>query len=232
MWHTLALVPLMLAQVPNEAETLFRRMETKLAKARTLACTFETKAEGAKAFGLKGSLYLEEGNKVRLEAEVQGDNKSQKMLALSDGVKRITVSDQKARKPEDVPATFSKDLVSIFSRGGVFVGLFMPSRVVVSGDGQKPKPRDLELGVADFKLGARENVGNQEAQVIEYQLKPNPDDPKTRSTRVWLDIKTSLPLKRVLVIEDGDQKVTITEIYSELTLDQKIDPKRFELPRE
>jgi hypothetical protein len=45
---------------------------------------------------------------------------------------------------------------------------------------------------------------------------------------VWLDAKTLLPLKRLLLPDTGPgEKLSYTEVYSEFTL----DPATFELPR-
>ena len=46
---------------------------------------------------------------------------------------------------------------------------------------------------------------------------------------MWLDTKTNLPLKRVITL--SKDKSTITETYSKMKIDEKIDRKRFELPK-
>ena len=49
---------------------------------------------------------------------------------------------------------------------------------------------------------------------------------------MWIDTKTNLPLKRAIMTQKGDDKFTVTETYTKLKLDEKIDPKMFELPKE
>ena len=39
-----------------------------------------------------------------------------------------------------------------------------------------------------------------------------------------------LPVQRVLVSKKGAETLTITESYSKITIDGKLDPKTFELP--
>ncbi len=44
--------------------------------------------------------------------------------------------------------------------------------------------------------------------------------------------KTNLPLKRIMTTKVDKDTLTITETWSKLTLDPKIDAKKFELPKE
>ena len=49
---------------------------------------------------------------------------------------------------------------------------------------------------------------------------------------VWIDTKTNLPVKRVTEVTEGDTKMTMTETIKKFKLDEKVDPKTFELPKE
>ena len=51
-----------------------------------------------------------------------------------------------------------------------------------------------------------------------------------RSVRGAIDAETHLPLKRVITCEENGQTATAIEIYSQLTVNGKIDPKNFEFP--
>ena len=48
---------------------------------------------------------------------------------------------------------------------------------------------------------------------------------------VWVDAKTHLPLKRLLTAKVGDQELKVTETYSKVVVDEKIDAQTFELPK-
>jgi outer membrane lipoprotein-sorting protein len=72
-------------------------------------------------------------------------------------------------------------------------------------------------------------VGDQEAHVIHYKLK---DSYPPLRVSLWLDAKTNLPLRRVVVWGGVAGDHTTAETYSVLTLDAKVDAKRFELRKE
>lgn len=48
---------------------------------------------------------------------------------------------------------------------------------------------------------------------------------------VWLDAKSKLPLKREITMKHDNRAITLTETYSTLALDEKVDEQRFELPK-
>ena len=48
---------------------------------------------------------------------------------------------------------------------------------------------------------------------------------------VWIDIKTTLPVKRQLRVNMGGERMTLTENYSEFRLNAKLDAKVFDLPK-
>jgi len=98
---------------------------------------------------------------------------------------------------------------------------------------QKEFDRNKSLIASDFKFGKKEKIGDVEAQAIEYVLTVDLGGKKSKvPVTVWLDPKTTLPLKRVKVVEEDGKKGTITEVFKEWKLDGKIDAKKFELPKE
>ncbi len=90
--------------------------------------------------------------------------------------------------------------------------------------------------VTDFKLGEKGRIGLHEARLIQYALVTKGLEVRTGKTRfavsLWLDVKTNLPLKRVVVPLEEGLEFILTETYRSLTLDEKIDPAKFELPKE
>lgn len=221
MFHVLAFLLLVPAQGTNEAEQLFRKMEAKLLKARTLECVFEVKFEIAFA--------LAEGNKFRADFTIKNGETSSKHTLISDGVK-VVINDKgsQGEVPEPVQKMFTALIErahGIFARGGA-QALIIPSEWL--GEMKKDTKVEDLFQVADFKLGKKEKVGGRDAQVIEYKLTIKPDK-EAITIRTWVDVKTNLPLKRAM--GDEKEKGGITETYSKLTLDEKIDPKKFELPK-
>jgi outer membrane lipoprotein-sorting protein len=217
------------AAEPNEAEKLFREMDKKVTSAKSLECTFEAKVEGGKEAGtIKGSLMLTEGNKSRLEMSFEHSGKTDKETMVSDGTKMGPLSDKTPKGRQDAPKWLNDAYRGALGRSGLTVPLMFITRV-----GEQPKEfkADDEFKVSDFKLGKKEKVGDQEAQAIQYKLAIK-EFPEPLTATVWIDTKTNLPLKREITAKKGDEKLTVTETYSALKIDPKIDPKKFEFPKE
>ncbi len=51
------------------------------------------------------------------------------------------------------------------------------------------------------------------------------------SVALWLDVKTGLPVKRIVTAGVAGERMTVTETYGKFTLDEKVDVKKFDLPR-
>jgi len=220
-------VPLLAgADEPNEAEKLFREMEAKLMKAKTVECSYEAKAEGEMAGGMNGTLRFAEGNKVRFEVTDELREKGVKATVIANGTKMTAVGEGVPKEITDVPKWFSEALAASITRPGLVVVFFF------TGTSEKPDEFkvDEQFRVAEFKLGQKERVGDREAQVVRYLLTVKAVSNEPMSVAVWVDTKTQLPLKRVLTAKLHGKKTTLTETYTKLEVDGKIDPKQFELP--
>ncbi len=123
------------------------------------------------------------------------------------------------------------DYATLLSRSGVLL-ITYPLPPVEARDTKDRFP------VSEFKLGPREKVGDMTAQRLDYrfdvkgQKQPDGTDAPFRAS-VWLDPKTSLPLKRTITWKlVGVQVMAITEHYEHLVADEKIDPNTFHVPGE
>jgi outer membrane lipoprotein-sorting protein len=225
----LPLVVLLIAPAaePNEAEKLFREMEAKVTKAKSIECVYEFKIEaGGRTGSAKGTLLIGEGNKVRVETSGEFAGMKENNTKVSDGMKGV-LDVNKNSPPQSVPKWLHEAHRAAITRAGLLEPAF-----VVQPPGQKDTEFQLEskYQVADFKLGKKEQVGEQEAQVIQYTLKAS-GNRVTFAVSVWVDTKTQLPLKRVFTGMLDDQKISVSETFTKLNLDAKIDPKQFELPK-
>ena len=205
----------------NEAEKLFRTMEEKLAKAKTLECVFDVKFD---TLSYKGSLFLAEGNRARLEINEATKGRLMRVLIVSDGT-RLSGQDNGMTHPklEDTPKNLNAEILTWVARPGVF----LPQAPLpdVKADDAKDRFR-----VSDFTLGPKDKVGKREAQRLGYQLTvKGQNDPF--SVLVWLDLKTGLPVKRMVTSRAGGAEMTVVETYGKLTLDEKTDAKKFDLPK-
>jgi outer membrane lipoprotein-sorting protein len=228
------LLPLVLLLVvpgaePNEAEQLFRQMEAKIMKAKTLECAFDIKAgtQGKTDFTGKGTLYFGEGNKFRLETSIEEEGKVEKATMISDGAKLAMRADKAPKGPQDLPPFLGQFLRAGISR--IIIIPFLLDEQDLTEFKEKDYKLEEQCRVSDFKFGKKEMVGQQEAQIIEYTLTFKK---QSAHVSVWVDTKTKLPIKRVIAIPGNEKMGTLTENYSNLTVDGKIDPQRFELPKE
>src|SRR5262249_45300905 len=228
----LALVPLTLAQ-ENEAEKRFRDVEKKVraAKAFQVAVTIEAKGDTKDRVGsFKGSLLVTNDNKARLKISGDDFGEARNWEMVSNGkqvrLKPYSLGVSELFKEEATLATpmnLHGQLTTRVSRLGVFLNLPRMAAWLFVADNP-----DSRLGIGGFKAGAAEKVGGRDAQVVRYKTNLSGLKDDEAAFTVWIDSETGLPLRRVIV---GKSLGTITETYTEFTLDPKIDAKAFVLPK-
>jgi outer membrane lipoprotein-sorting protein len=224
----LALVTLCLpvSAQENEGEKLYRKAEQLVKSAKGIKVLFEAAAEFGKDMPIKsqGMFAAADGNKGRIELKTTRDGKTSSTLMIADGMETGTIEDGKVagqKRPVD-PSTTAVAL-ALLIRGGIGAVLDI---------GPDPKNKfeiDKILPISDFKLGAKEKVGNLESQVVTYKIAPPMREPL--QVTLWLDTKSQLPIKRTAVVDLKDSKVTVVESYSEFTVNPTFDAKMFELPK-
>jgi outer membrane lipoprotein-sorting protein len=232
-----ALVPGTLAQ-DNEAEKLFRAMEKKItqAKAFKIVIAVETKGDEKEMVGsFKGFLLLTKDNKARLKVsgvefgeagqwQMVSNGKQVKLRPYSVGVLEFFKEEATFPTPKNLHA----HLATRVSRLGVFPYIQRTAFLVLGGDDPKADHPDRRLEMSDFRAGAPEKVGGRDAKVVHIKTNLSGIRERDAAFTIWIDAKTLLPLKRVIV-PDTRSKYTITEIYKEFTLDPKIDAGAFDL---
>jgi outer membrane lipoprotein-sorting protein len=217
----IAVLALLLPQEKNEAETLFRKMEEKLAKAKTVRLKMTGDMDMMK-MTLSGEMQLGEEGRMRVDIDGKVGQEAMKAGAVSDGKRlRLHSSDKPQPREFDVTGKLGPLSRTCLARAG-FVG------ALDSFDNEKGVKAEADelFSLSAFKLGAKEKAGEREAQIVDYQIDKKGHRPSDAS--VWIDVETHLPLKRVL--KKGG--MTLTESYSEMKLDERIDPATFELPKD
>lgn len=234
-----ALVPAALPQ-DNEAEKLFRGMEKKISGANAVEVVFTYQLEGKTT---KGSLLLTSDNKARLQVSgpfsfgikrdasfdlVSDGNKftlkGAKLVRASNGQAGFEVGGQMEGETPKAFHAWRAAEVSRVGMGPMVVGLPYTLGAETDPDGEETR-----MKVYDFKAGAAEKVGERQAKVVHYRCgKGGNDDPKVT---VWIDAETGLPLKRVYLAHPESEKIHITEVYSEVKHNPKVDAKGFQLPK-
>jgi hypothetical protein len=257
-------LPLLVLLLPgseaDQAEKLFRAMEKKIVRAKTLQSDFECRIDNAPLFVFagsgKGSMTLAEGNRFQVQVTISNSQDGKpvgKGMVTSDGRKLRLVGDETLpTQTTDTPKPSGALLRAAITRTGLFLPFYVleENEIAVEED----------FKVADFKLGSKEKIEGRQAQEIQYTLtimrlpKALRQEPVVVS--VWIDTKTNLPLKRVMTITHITEEapccclrlvrwlcgsrtvkrttrtITYTETWSKLTLNPKVDAKMFQLPRE
>jgi outer membrane lipoprotein-sorting protein len=205
----------------KEGEKLFHTMEEKLAKAKTLECVFDVKID---TLSYRGSLFLAEGNRARLEIQEAVKGQPIRVLMISDGT-RQSFQDKGITHPQvgNTPKNLNAEILTWVARSGVF----LPHTPLPDVRADNAKDR---FPVWGFKPGNKEKVGAREAQPLAYQLSVKGLNNPLSAT-VWLDLKTGIPVKRQVTERVGAQQTTVVETYGKLTLDEKVDAKKFDLPK-
>ncbi len=245
--HPIHIVPTALGQAAEQiandrASQLFsamdiQPMEQRLAKVKSLECAFTITTQHPEAAGeprevrsLEGSLILAEGNRIRLEMNERTEGRPLFHLMASDG-RRFLWGDMNnpPRLVDEKPnATLNADFLTMLARSGLYM-FTMPLPPVPADD------RD-RFTVSDFRLGRTEQVGGREAQRLDYRLfVKGQKDPEGKDlpfqASVWLDRKTSLPLRRMVRMRvQGTTEVVILETYGKLMPNAGPDARKFQLP--
>jgi outer membrane lipoprotein-sorting protein len=226
----LALLPRAQAQA-NAAEKLYRAMEKTIteAKAFKVAVAIETGRDAKRPCSFRGSLLLTKDNKARLKVsgvdfgearrwEMVSNGKQVKLRPFDIGVSEVF----KKEATLATPRTLHSHLARRVSCLGVYPNLPRMAASILVPDGPDEK---LEIG--GFKAGAAEKVGGRDAKVVRFKMNLGGIKDDDAAFTVWIDTKTLLPLKRVIVLDR--RSAAITEIYRGFTLDPKIDAGAFAL---
>jgi outer membrane lipoprotein-sorting protein len=211
---------LIVPQEKDDAESLFKKMEEKIVKAKSLRSKLAGEMEEAK-FKLTGDLLLDEGSKVRIDVQGKGEGDEKKALVISDGKKLYMKSnDSDTAQGFDAPETFGKLIRIAFARAG-----FLSAFEFCDSENRAKTGPETAYTMTGLKLGSKEKVGDRDAQAVTYTVTRKGRD---AAATVWIDTATLLPLKRVLKM-DG---MTLSESYSDLKVDEKIEAARFEIPKD
>lgn len=217
----------------NQAEKLFRAMETKVraAKAFKLVCELEgTIDRDGEPIKVKVTQQFAGRNKARFELQTERDGQILKNFQVSDGKQMIRLEEGiSAGEPQPADPNLNKDLLPVIARAG-----FMLPRLIQNRDKGGFNTEKL-LPASNFKLGEKERIGEVDAQVIEYSVTFGAESfvfggCKHVRVKVWIDPKKIVPLKRKVMHENLEDRFFI-EAYKEFALDPKLDAKVFDLPK-
>lgn len=214
-------------QEGNAAAELFRKMEAKLLGAKTLNGSVAVVMRTPQEVKLVGALHLADKDRANLALTTTVAGKDRRGTMLSDGKRMRWAVEGTPAPTQATPPGLNGFLAAKCARAGIGFSFL----IATGGDGDRAAVKDIEkmYPVSDFHLRAKEQVGDRTAQVVEHRLTWAGKEPVLR-VAVWIDAKTDLPLKRLLVGSKGNFTIRIEETYTDLALDGKLDGKRFALP--
>jgi len=211
-------------QEPNEAEELFKKMEEKLLKAKTVQLNITVIATGDLKAKLEAMVSLEKGNKAHLKFKVEEDGESEEWITVSDGKKlKVVAGVGRSRPAENTPKNFNDNILASLTRTGVFV----PYLTIVTEETNYRKATRC----SSFEMGKKRKVGEHDTQAITFSIDMKGYEGEMNAT-IWIDLETFTPLKSILIAKRRGKEMTFTEIHSNVKLNEEIDPKLFELPKE
>lgn len=209
-----------------DGERVFRAMEKRLENAKTCRFSYALSISiDGREDNLKGTIWLGENNRARIEANGTFMNKNMEMLMVTDGFQTVARATGQSQQPARDTARGAGDLIrGTIARAGVFAGLFYSVT-----DKKDPAPDDL-FTLSDFKPARKEMLDNREVLVFEYKIAFYGAKDKALVT-IMIDSLSQLPARRIVNLTDSGRKVQIIEIYRAFEIDGRLDEKLFELPK-
>lgn len=207
----LAIACAALAEPPkNEAEELFRKMEAKLAGAKTLHVVCKAREPRENGDRHDATFWIS-GAKVRVDYDWWAVKAGEvKWSVISDGAK--CWDSRRRDSKREAPKSLAAAAAVGFARTGTWAISELSNAI---GSGKDPGDgKSWEL--SEFRLGPKE----KNLQAVEYAV--NAGKPDAMTFTVWIDVKSLLPAKRDVDI--GGWK--LAETY-EITPDGKIEDGTF-----
>jgi outer membrane lipoprotein-sorting protein len=215
----------------NEAEKLYRGMEKKILAAKTLQIEVEGQLVFPQGKGtLKGKVLFAQGNRCRIEVLVEHNGMKQTGSVVSDGKSIVTKDNDRVRTIAVKEGDQDLWRGCLARAGAIALAVFIAEARPGNAPPKEALDLDKAVAIKDFKLGAKEKVGATEAQVIEWAAKLASESVWTKMS-VWVDLKTQLPLKRVIEATQRGETKRVVENYTTFSLDPSLDAKLFELTK-
>ena len=213
----------------NGAEELFTKMEEKLLKADTLQVTLQTSIKRPEEVEIKAAIFLQEGNKARMEMDYGALALPLPPTIISNGTKWKGIAPGVHLSELDTPSNLNRILTLAVTRGGTTAIVYWLRSPERKAGEEEPDP-ETWLCVSEFTLGNQEEINGHHAQAIHFKLESGTIRTSEAMVTLWLDRDTLLPIRRVFVSVQGDGESTTTETFHDLKLNEKIASSQFELP--
>jgi hypothetical protein len=198
-------------------------LEGRLAAAPAVRLKYTIASQGVVVSSFQGTLVLQRGNRVRLEANGTLDQKPSHPTLVSDGQKMQGGSLEKTFASDAPPALGDAVLLGMTRMG------LLHNLVALSG-GAPPEGADGSMrtlaSVSHVARGTNEPVNGVEAERYDFKVfvrgKPMGD------ATLWIDPRNGLPLKRHQVVHFPDGELTVDENYEAITGAGAVEPSTFD----
>ena len=220
------------AAPPADGEQVLQELDKKITAAKTLRIEFEVSQEagGLSRLLASGVVRVAGKNRFRTEIDFHSDAQTRHEVTICDGttaVRRTGPSPAELKEAEKrtVPTWYTSALLERLGRGGTFLATELMWQQAKDPKADRPGG-GLAFVTTNVALGAPEKVKEAECWVVDYDLAPGDGNP-TAKTRVWVDPKTGLPVRRRMEVLG----TVLTATHSAFAIDEKVDDKLFELPK-
>jgi outer membrane lipoprotein-sorting protein len=218
---------------PADGEQVLQDLDRKITAAKTLRIEFEVNQEsdGLPRLLASGVIRVAGKNRFRTEIDFHSEGQSSHQVTICDGttaVRRTGPSPAELRQTEKraVPPWYTSALLDRLGRGGTFLAVELMWQQAKDPKAGRPGG-GLAFVTDKIALGAApEKLKEAECWVVDYDLTPGDGNP-TAKTRVWVDRKTGLPVRRRMEVLGS----VFTATHSAFAIDEKMDEKLFELPK-
>jgi outer membrane lipoprotein-sorting protein len=228
----LSIVAVVQPNPETEAALLLGRMSDKVASAKAL--WIEADLQGPNNTSEFARLVLSDRKRIRIEG-ASPDPRTVEIIA-SDGRRTVQLRQYPATtKPppiKQVPEWFNEELRTWLGRGGTMFAWSELWPLTQLPEVKRP-PADDAPRATNLRLLPDETINGVKCRVVAYDLsaKGHLHFDKV-PTRVWIDPRTSLPVRREMKFQESLIQGTWTCTHTRFVIDPKLSDSFFDLPTE
>jgi len=218
------------AAPPADGDEVLQNLDKKLLAAKTLRIEFEVHQEsgGLSNLLISGVVRIADKNRFRTEIDYHNDG-GRREVTIGDGTTAVRLAgpspaELRHTDKRAVPPWYTAAILERLGRGGTFLSFELMWQEAKDPKAAKPGA-ELNFLTTNVALGTPEKVKDVECWVVNYDLAVGGS--LTAKTRVWVDPKTGLPVRRRVEALGN----VFTSSHSAFAIDEKIDDKLYELPK-
>jgi hypothetical protein len=214
---------------PNEAEALYKKLEEKALKAKTIVCKSKLAIEErgkTMEFEFDGS--IKEGNKVKILFEGESPMGPMQITITSDGTKLLVENSMGRGGAGDTESDTPKDLGEGLRTMLVRIGALSPMIIVrPAREGEEAPALKDAITASEFALGKDEKVGEKLCKVLTYKVTRQGEKDSPEVT-LHVDPETLVIHKRLFKGNRGEE---FAETFTKFEYDAEVKDEVFALPK-